>query len=244
MSTQRLLIDAGNTRLKWARVADDQWLAHGSLDYSDLRALSGEMVPGVKCLIASVTCAEHDNQLAALLAARAITPRWLRAETQFMNIKNSYAIPEQLGVDRWMGMIAARQRTLTATLVVSVGTAMTVDALSAEGVFLGGLIIPGRALMQQSLRAGTAQIGALQGSWQAFPQTTANAVQSGIIAALGGAIAAQHARLAAQSGDNPQCLLTGGDASWLIPHLDLAVEYAPLLVLEGIDRVAKEDLAE
>jgi type III pantothenate kinase len=98
--------------------------------------------------------------------------------------------------------------------------------------------------MQQSLRQGTARVAEVDGVWQAFPCTTADAVQSGIVAALCGAIQVQYARLAEIAGCVPRCLLTGGDAEKLLPHLALAAEHAPTLVLEGIDRVAKEDEAE
>ena len=143
-----------------------------------------------------------------------------------------------------MGLLAARQRTQEPTLVVSVGTAMTVDALSADGVFLGGLIVPGVSLMRQALRQGTAGVAEVTGTWQAFPRTTADGVESGIVAALCGAIRSQHARLAETAGQVPRCLMTGGDAERLLPHLALSVEHVPALVLEGVDCVAREDKAE
>ena len=243
MSVGHLLIDAGNTRMKWALVLDGQWQSHDSADYADLSALSRALSPGIECTIASVAGTEHEHQIKALLAKHDIESRWLTAEAQFLDVKNAYANPKQLGVDRWMGLIAARQRTRASTLVVSLGTAMTVDALSADGVFLGGLIIPGRAMMQKSLQQGTAHVAEVDGAWHAFPQTTADAVQSGIVAAMCGAIQMQHARLAKQSDCMPQCVLTGGDAGMLLPHLDLPVEHVPFLVLEGIERVVKEDRA-
>ena len=242
MSARHLLIDAGNTRLKWVVVVDGLWQSHGSSEYGDLSALSRALSAGITCTIASVASTEHEDQIKTLLDTQGIDPCWLTAETQFLDIQNTYANPKQLGVDRWMGLIAARQRTRAATLVVSMGTAMTVDALSANGVFLGGLIVPGRAMMQQSLQLGTAHVAAIEGAWQAFPQTTADAVHSGIVAAMCGAIQMQHARLAKRSGTMPQCLVAGGDAATLLPHLDLPVEHVPFLVLEGIDRVVKEDL--
>ncbi len=241
MSTRRLLLDAGNTRLKWARVEGGQWHEQGSLDYSDLSALAPLLERGDACFIASVARAQHENQIDRLLAPFAITPKWLQADARFLDLQNTYDNPQQLGVDRWMGLIGARRRTHAATLVVSVGTAMTVDALSAEGVFLGGLIVPGLALMQQALRQGTARVADVAGVWQAFPRTTADAAQSGIVAALCGAIEQQYARLAAMAGATPHCILTGGDAETLLPHLAMAVEHVPALVLEGIDRVATED---
>jgi type III pantothenate kinase len=206
--------------------------------------LSQRLAVGIDCYIASVAREQHENQIGMLLAPFSITLRWLTAETQFQDVKSTYANPRQLGVDRWMGLIAARQRSQAPTLVVSAGTAMTVDALSADGVFLGGLIVPGVALMQQALRQGTARVAEGDGTWQAFPRTTADAVQSGIVTALCGAIQLQHARLAEIAGGVPRCLLTGGDADKLMPHLALSVEHVPALVLEGMERVAKEDEAE
>jgi type III pantothenate kinase len=243
MNAQHLLIDAGNTRLKWVVLVDGQWQTPGSSAYSDLSALSPVLSAGFKCTIASVARTEHENQIKELLAKFDIEPQWLTAETRCLDVKNTYANPRLLGVDRWMGLIAARQRSQAATLIVSLGTAMTIDALSEDGVFLGGLIAPGQVMMQQSLQQGTAHVGAVTGQWRAFPQSTADAVQSGIVAAMCGAIQLQHGRLAEQCGCEPRCLLTGGDAAMLLPHLDLTAEHVPFLVLEGIDRVAKEDLA-
>ena len=243
MTTRHVLIDAGNTRLKWVLVVDSQWQAHGSSDYSDLSALASLLSAGMKCTIASVTRADHEHLLKMLLTRYDIEPRWLVAATQFQDVINTYVNPAQLGVDRWMGMLAARLRSCSATLVVSTGTAMTVDALSAEGRFLGGLIVPGRSMMQQSLLQGTARIGAEIGDWQPFPRSTADAVHSGIIAALSGAVRQQYEQLARQCGCEPHCVLTGGDALMLQPYLGLTAEHAPYLVLEGIDRVVREDVA-
>jgi type III pantothenate kinase len=116
---------------------------------------------------------------------------------------------------------------------------MTVDALSAAGVFLGGVIVPGIRLMRQALQQGTARVEDTGGDWQAFPRTTADAVYSGIVAALCGAIAQQHARLAEAAGMAPRCLVTGGDAEQVLSHLKVPAEHVPALVLEGIDCVAR-----
>lgn len=239
MSGRRLLLDAGNSRLKWAVVEDGHWHATGLGDYSDWSALTTQLKADTRCFIAGVASPEHERQLAALLDAAGLTTAWLRAEARFGDVKNTYSNPQQLGVDRWMGLIAARQRTDEAVLVVSVGTAMTVDALSADGTFLGGVIVPGVHLMQQALRQGTARIDEVAGAWQAFPTATADAVQSGIVAALCGAIAQQHARLAEVAGMAPRCLLTGGDAEKVLSHLRIPAEHVPALVLEGIDCVAR-----
>lgn len=235
---RRVLIDAGNTGLKWAAVEDGKWLAQGRCDYADWSALRAHLAPGSRCFIASVTTAANEARLAALLEAAAIDSVWLQAEHAFEDLRNSYLNPGQLGVDRWMGLIGARGRTRSPALVVSVGTAMTVDALSADGVFLGGVIVPGVTLMRQALLQGTAQVAAAAGQWQAFPRTTADAVHSGIVAALCGAILAQYSRLGEVAGTAPVCLLTGGDAETVLPRLGVPAELVPGLILEGINRVA------
>jgi type III pantothenate kinase len=241
-----LLIDAGNTRLKWAVVERGVWRRQGNVDYTDLSDMLQGLEAGTGCYIASVASTQHENQINTLLAPFAIKPKWLAAEARFSDLKNDYANPRQLGVDRWMGLIAARQRTRAPILVVSVGTAMTVDAISTDGVFLGGLIVPGFALMRQAIQQGTSRVIDVDvaGGWQAFPCTTGDAVHSGIVAALCGAIQQQYARLDEKAGVTPHCLITGGDAEKLLPHLALSVEHAPALVLEGIDRVARESETE
>lgn len=243
MSTRRLLIDAGNSTLKWVVVIDGQWCAQGRTDYADWPALQAELTANTECFIASVTATTHEQQLAALLETAGISATWLTAEASFAGVTNNYLNPQQLGVDRWMGLIAARQRTHEPLLVVSAGTAMTVDALSAEGVFLGGLIIPGAALMRHSLGQGTSRVTEAMGHWLAFPRTTADAVQSGIVATLCGAIQLQYARLAEAAGMAPHCLLTGGDASMVLSHLTVPAEQVPTLVLEGVDCIARERMA-
>lgn len=240
MRPRRLLLDAGNTRLKWVVVEDGQWQAQGSAHYSDLSALTRVLGQEAACYIASVVRVQHVDQITSLLAHYSISHTWLSTQAQFADVINTYANPQQLGVDRWMSLIAARQRSQAATLVVSAGTAMTVDALSAEGKFMGGLIVPGIALMQRALQQGTAQVGDVSGHVQRFPRTTADAVQSGVIAGLCGAVQRQYAQLAELAGMQPRCILTGGDAECLLPFLGFPVEQVPDLVLEGMERVTRE----
>jgi type III pantothenate kinase len=237
---RRLLLDAGNSSLKWAMVEDGEWRAQGRCEYADLTVLRAQLNGHTACFIASVADPAHENELAALLQLAGISPIWLKAEAAFAGVTNAYLSPQQLGVDRWMGLIAARRRTGDAVLVVSAGTAMTVDALSATGEFLGGLIVPGLTLMRRALQHGTAGVADTAGHWQAFPRSTADAVESGIVAAVCGAIAQQHARLAEASEATPRCVLTGGDADMLLPHLTVSAELVPALVLEGIDCVTTE----
>lgn len=236
----RVLVDAGNTRLKWALATDDGWHAQGESAYDDLSAFARHVGPAHACYVACVTSDDREAQLAELLHDAGIEPMWLRSEARFGDLHNGYVVPDQLGVDRWMAMIAARRRTVDPVLVVSVGTAMTVDALAADGRFLGGLIVPGPTMMRHALQHGTARAGSESGSAQPFPRTTADAVESGIVAALCGAVLQQYMHLKAAAQMPPRCLLSGGAAEMLSPHLDVDAEYVPALVLEGIDWVARE----
>lgn len=243
MNGRRLLLDAGNTRLKWVVVEDGLWRDEGAAEYDDLSCLLPLLRSGTDCAVASVTAAAHETAIRTLLARAGIFPRWLVAEASFAEVTNGYVEPGQLGVDRWMALIAARRRSRAATLVVSVGTALTADALTAGGAFLGGIIAPGVSLMQQVIANGTARGAAADGVRQDFPRSTADAVQSGIVAALCGAIQVQYAHLGRISGGVPLCLLTGGDAARLLPHLSIAAEHVPALVLEGMDCVTRGSMS-
>lgn len=240
MSTAKVLIDAGNTRLKWARIENGSWCAQGSDDYSDWSALQGALDGAPDCFVASVAGAARAQTLADVLATAGVRAIWLKAAAEFGDVINGYEVPQQLGVDRWMALIAARARSREAALVVSAGTALTADALAADGRFLGGVIMPGLSLMRRALQTGTAGVAPLEGDVQAFPHTTADAVESGLVAALCGAIRQQYDYLAAQAGVAPRCLLSGGDAERILPHLGLPAEIVPTLVLEGIGHVAEE----
>lgn len=240
---RHVLLDAGNSSLKWAVVEAGQWRAQGRCSYEDLTEMQAQLAPAMSCFVASVAGTRDAERIGASLEAAGCRAIWLKAEARRGDLNNGYRDPEQLGVDRWMALVAARRRTREAVLVVSAGTAMTVDALSAAGEFLGGIIVPGAALMGQALAHGTAGVSVGPGQWQAFPRGTVDGVHSGIVAALCGAIRGQHTQLAALTGTSPRCLLTGGDAGLLLPHLDTPAEAVPALVLEGIEQVAREEVA-
>ena len=125
--------------------------------------------------------------------------------------------------------------------MVNCGTATTVDALSEEGVFLGGLILPGVDMMRRSLLAGTAGLAAAAGSWSAFPRNTADAIASGAIQATVGAIRQQY-ELLGMSG--ARCVLSGGAADSVQPHLNLPLLRMDNLVLQGLQLIGRQALQE
>jgi len=128
-------------------------------------------------------------------------------------------------------------------LVVMVGTAVTVDALDAEGRFLGGLILPGFGLMLRALEMGTAGLKVPTGEIVDFPTNTSDALMSGGANALAGAVERQHRRLAARSGLEPLLFMTGGAAVKLAPIIDLPFETVDALIFEGLLVIQSQRLA-
>ena len=169
--------------------------------------------------------------------------QWLRSSEAALGVSNGYAKPVQLGNDRWAALLAARQLTRDACLVVMAGTATTVDGLDARGRFCGGLILPGLSLMRQALAGGTAQLPLAVGAYQPWPDNTDDAITTGSLLATAGAIAAQRAQLEARAemtgrGEGVACLLSGGAAEALRPHIAGPLMVIPELVLEGVARFA------
>ena len=125
-------------------------------------------------------------------------------------------------------------------LVVNAGTAVTVDALSAQGEFLGGIIVPGFALMHEVLASNTAGLSSERGNFVAFPRNTRDAVTSGAIQALCGAVERIHAAMVADRHGEPDLLIGGGAAEVVAQRLGRPVRIADKLVLEGLVQIAQE----
>lgn len=240
----KLLIDAGNTRIKWALVQDGEWSPVGNLasDHEDELARCIAQLPEMhQVWVSNVAGGRVAQQIRIACAARGWEVRFIMAQAAQCGVSNSYAQPGQLGCDRWAALIAAWDLLGRAALVVNCGTATTIDALSAQGVFLGGLILPGVELMQRSVIAQTAQLyesAQLHEAgveYAAFPQNTADALYSGAVQASCGAIQLQHALL----GD-AQVLLSGGAAAHVEGRLGLPVQRVDDLVLKGVWLISQE----
>lgn len=236
MST--LLIDAGNSRIKWALLIRGQWahlgtgvLADAATDWSRLEAPARVVVSNVAGPLVQQTIIQR-------CADWGLTPEFIVATLHQCGVSNRYQQVEKLGSDRWAALIAAWHIERRACLVVNCGTATTVDALSDEGEFLGGLILPGITLMQQSLLAKAAQLREASGAVCDFPRNTADAMASGAVAATVGAILRQYALLGQPQGP---CLLSGGAAGHIADLLaDLPLVQIDNLVLHGLQRIAEE----
>ena len=240
----KLLLDLGNSRLKWALQAQPgSWLAHGAVGWQQeqdvaatLRLAWAQLPAPVAVLGASVVDVAREAQLAALVAERfGIAPFWLRTPASACGVRNAYAEPQRLGVDRFLAMVAAHAEGRAPCVLVGVGTALTLDALAADGRHLGGLIAPGPQLMQQSLLGATAQVRPQRpGQILELADNTADAVASGCWQAAAALVERFATRLAGELGAGAGLILDGGDAATLLPLLALPAQLVRDGVLRGL----------
>lgn len=242
-----LLIDLGNSRLKWARCGSGQWLSGATLHRDrEMAALLDEAWDAVPTpttiVMTSVATEETRRALEQWIRDRwAVTVHRVQAQRQQLDVVNTYRNPTALGADRWAALLGARGLTPRACAVVDCGTAVTLDALSAEGVFAGGVIFPGLRLLRQSLGAGTAGIGAMEGNdGSCLARATADGVAAGTLFGLAGAIERCLREQEQALGETMEVFMTGGDAALLALHLARPVLEVPDLVLKGLARVAEE----
>jgi type III pantothenate kinase len=237
-----LLIDAGNSRIKWATVEGSLWLQQNVLENVHAPALSmafSELPPPDRILVSNVAGENMAQLLSAACATWRCPIEFIVAKVTQCGVRNLYEHPEQLGSDRWAALIAAWHLERASCLVVNCGTATTVDALSAEGEFLGGLILPGVDMMRSSLAVGAAQLAQTVGVWREFPRNTADATFSGSIQAAVGAIRLQFEALAVRG--SVRCLLSGGAADKVQTHLKLPLVRVDNLVLRGLQIIGQEN---
>ena len=196
------------------------WVEQGEIvrtqaaHYRDLTALEQDWQeyaqPHTK-IMGSAVCGEEKKQKVQAALPQHIA--WLGSMAQAAGIHNHYRHVEEHGADRWFNALGSRKFTQNACVVVSCGTAVTIDALTANNHYLGGMIMPGFHLMRESLLRRTAQLNRPEGSWYAFPTTTANAIATGMADAVCGALMLMHARLKERSeGRAVDIVITGGGA--------------------------------
>ncbi|CAG0982164.1 type III pantothenate kinase [Rhodocyclaceae bacterium] len=230
-----LCVDCGNTRLKWGLRQDGRWLAEGALPVAAADTLPAALpMRFVGVLACNVAGDRVRTQVEAAAAGADIV--WLNAGAARCGVSSRYDNPLQLGADRWAALIGARALHAGPCLVVNSGTATTVDMLDAEGVFQGGLILPGLELMRTALAGNTAGLPLARGAFCELPRNTDDAIVSGALQATLGAVERMFAPLAGRA--DACCLLSGGAAGELEPRLRIPLRRVGNLVLEGLAVVA------
>jgi type III pantothenate kinase len=247
-----LLLDIGNTRIKWAQMLDGELTPQQSILHRDvaqevwMRQLFRERFRPARLLVSNVG---GPDMLAAIRreAKRLwqVSPEVASTTASAAGVTNAYAQPSSHGVDRWLTLLAARQMTAAAACVVDAGTALTIDALDARGLHLGGVIIPGIRMMVEALvertsdlgkKSRTSTRGAGGGSQSGmFANTTMQAIENGALFALAAAADRAVAELIRQThSEHPQVYLTGGDAERIRSAMTTPAEIVPDLVLRGL----------
>lgn len=238
-----LALDAGNTRVKWGLRAGDDWAARGAIATAGAAQLGRdwpELPPGTLAFGSNVGGPAVQALLHEACARHGVALSLIASERERLGVRSAYRDPSQLGTDRWAALLAAYRDAPVNQLVVNAGTALTVDALREDGLFAGGLIVPGPALMRRSLGGGTAQLRLLEGAFDPFPRSTPDAITTGCVQAAVGAIERMHAALAASGFAPRRIVLSGGAAPELAPHLPMPVTLNDNLVLDGLVLLARD----
>lgn len=242
-----LLLDVGNSRIKWGVLDDGEirrtgHIAQDRIRDDGLQVLTTRLPRRVdEVLVSNVAGTSFATRLSGVVGMHCdCDVRFARSERRGWGVQNSYTQPRRMGVDRWVAMVAAWAETQDSCLVVDVGTAVTLDAIDDSGAHLGGQIIPGVAAMVTALSAATSDIPLVRplparkgAQMQMFARNTAAAVREGAHNAVAGAVD-RAAKTLRSNGYEPTTILTGGDASRILEALAVAPLHRPHLVLRGL----------
>ena len=238
-----LLLDGGNSQLKWAWVENGTFSEVGRAPYRDLTQLGEEWLQFADEDVKIVGCAVCGSVKKAMVEEQLTHPvEWLSSMPQALGIRNHYRRPEEHGSDRWFNALGSRRFTQNACVVVSCGTAVTTDALTEDNHYLGGTIMPGFHLMKEAMALKTANLNRPIGKVYPFPTTTPNAIASGMMDAVCGALMMMHGRLKDKTGGGKpvDIIITGGGAGRVVQALpesfvhDNQVKIVDNLVIHGL----------
>lgn len=253
-----LLLDIGNTRIKWAQLMDSSLTPQQAIMHKGVaperwsKQLFRERFRPARLLVASVAGAD----VAAVVrneSKRAwnIVPEFTMSTGRAGGVTNAYADATTLGVDRWLAVIGGHELTGGSACVIDAGTAVTVDAVSADGLHVGGVILPGVQMMVDSLLQRTSDIADNSRRSRAkatqdprpgnvFASNTGQAILNGALLAVAAAADRAASEAATVLKGTPRVLLTGGDAERLQRMMQSRVEIVPDLVLRGLAVVARK----
>lgn len=250
MPESALLIDMGNSRIKWVWAIEgrinEETADQGGLDAIRQFAQNHAGDPPDRVLLSSVAAEERTTTVIDACQARWVAPiTRLAARRQQAGITNAYEQAETLGVDRWLAIVGAALTYGKPVVIWDLGTATTLDAVDAQGQHLGGYIFPGPATMLKALQSGTALTVPrdLSGAPEDTPaslepgispgKTTADCITQGVRAAQVGALN-QFLRYMSPQAGNPTLVVTGGAAKELLTGLKFKHIHDPWLVFKGM----------
>lgn len=249
-----LLVDIGNSRVKWASLVKGRLEHHGNAlrgkdqdaFVADLEQHWRKIKKPTAVLVSNVAGTAYADALAAWTVERwQVQARFIVAEHSAFDVTNAYSRPERLGADRWAAFIAARRHVRGPVCIIDAGTAVTIDVLNEQGVHQGGLIIPGLAMMRHALLAQTrglipATAAPASGDISLLARDTQDGINGGTLYALVAVIDRVVADVRTELNTELTRIITGGDADTLLPLLAGNYHHHPDLVLEGLAVIAEE----
>ncbi len=251
-----LTLDVGNTRLKWAlydsATPGANLLQHGAVFLENIDRLAEDdwkSLPKPSQAIGCVVAGEAiRRRVEEQMDMWDLVPSWVVPSNFEAGVHNGYDHPTRLGADRWVAVIGAYARMKRQSreeqtpprpmVVVMVGTAVTVEAISQDGHFMGGLILPGHGIMLRALESGTAGLRVPTGEVTPFPTNTSDALTSGGTFAIAGAVERMMQHLREHTQQEPMCLMTGGAAWKMAPSMTTPIELVESLIFEGLLEIA------
>ena len=246
-----LALDVGNTRLKWALYEAPRpgarLRAQGAVFLENIEKLGEQEWAGLPvpqrilgCIVAGDPI---KRRVMDQLEQWDAQPSWVVASSAEAGLTNGYDHPARLGADLWVAMIGAHHRLRARgerrpCVLAMVGTAVTVEAIDADGRFLGGLILPGHGIMLRALESGTAGLHVPTGEVRDFPTNTSDALTSGGTFAIAGAIERMVGNVQRHCGQMPACLMTGGAGWKMAPSMQRPFELVDTLIFDGLLEIA------
>ena len=244
------MIDAGNSRIKWAWLDGEGLHEPGCHSHAEngffnpTDSIWTQVPQPARIIVSNVAGAGFAEKLSDHAQRHwQILPEFITPVAVAFGIIHAYPEPGKLGADRWATLIAAYHLDVGACCIVDCGTALTIDALGAAGKHLGGLILPGLTMMRSALSSNTQGLANTMDEPAAnpslFARDTATAITSGalyaVVAAIDRIVAEQCAAVKINT-----LIITGGDAPRIQPLLSAQYHYEPNLVLHGLAIIARE----
>lgn len=246
-----LLLDIGNTRIKWVLQEQGHWqpgepLLRGSKAFKDIaRPTWKELDAPERVLVSNVAGDAFEKSVRTWVKRRwKVTPEFLYSTASACGVSNAYVLPERLGADRWACLLAAHSHYSEAVLIIDCGTAITIDAIAADGKHLGGLIMPGLDLMTTALSGSTAGVALTEAGQEdvsLLGRSTETAVTGGVLYTAVALLDRAIADLTPELGRSVTTVVTGGDANRILPLLSTQPIQDPDLVLKGLVLFSKEN---
>jgi type III pantothenate kinase len=246
----KLLVDIGNSRVKWATLDKDGLSPSQSFQRSKtgIKASLNKAWKSLKDIEAVYVANVGGDKLGEQLSEWAeknwqVTPKTIKSEQRRFGVSNAYGESEKLGIDRWLSLIAARQHARQAQCIIDCGTAMTIDIVTKNGQHQGGMILPGLSLMRSSLASNTDALTEDEGEqeYKTLAANTYSAIQAGTLYSVTATLERIISDLKLSFENKIRFIITGGDAEHLLPLLPDEIHHYPDIVLKGLAFYARQD---